>query len=87
MLLAEAIADEPETIADIQITNKEFLRVMRDLQRDIGSLARIVNQRDRAKLVACYKRIRRVLSSEPQFRIARAAFEKVTETQSAISRS
>jgi prephenate dehydrogenase len=86
MLLAEATADEPETIADIQIMNKEFVRVMRDLQRDIRSLARIVNQRDRAKLVARYKKIRRALSTEPQFRIARTTFEKVTETQSAISR-
>jgi prephenate dehydrogenase len=87
MLLAEATADEPETIAEIQIMNKEFPRVMRDLQRDIRSLARIVNQRDRAKLVARYKKIRRALSTEPQFRIARTTFEKVSETQSAISRS
>jgi prephenate dehydrogenase len=86
MLLAEAIADEPETTADIQIMNKEFLRVLQDLQRDIRSLARIVNQRDRAKLVARYKRIRKALSTEPQFRIARTTFEKVTETQSALSR-
>jgi prephenate dehydrogenase len=86
MLLAEAIADEPETIADIQILNKEFLRVMRDLQRDIRSLARIVNQRDRAKLVARYKKIRRALSTEPEFRVARATFEKVTEAQSAVSK-
>jgi prephenate dehydrogenase len=86
MLLAEAIADEPETIADIQIMNKEFLKVMRDFQRDIRSLARIVNQRDRAELVARYKKIRRALSTEPQFRIARTTFEKVAETQSAISR-
>jgi prephenate dehydrogenase len=86
MLLAEAIADEPETIADIQILNKEFLRVMRDLQRDIRSLARIVNQRDRAKLIARYKKIRRALSTEPQFKVARATFEKVTEAQSAVSK-
>ncbi|HXZ97832.1 MAG TPA: prephenate dehydrogenase/arogenate dehydrogenase family protein [Candidatus Acidoferrum sp.] len=86
MLLAQAIADEPETIADIQITNEEFLRVMRDLQRDIRSLARIVNQRDRARLVARYKKIRRTLATERQFRIARRTFEKVTETQSAVSR-
>jgi prephenate dehydrogenase len=86
MLLAEAIADEPETTADIQILNKEFLRVMRDLQRDIRSLARIVNEQDRTKLVARYKKIRRALSTEPQFRVARATFEKVTEAQSAVSK-
>jgi prephenate dehydrogenase len=86
MLLAEAIANEPETTADIQISNKEFLRVMRDLQRDIRSLARIVNEQDRTKLVARYKKIRRALSTEPQFRVARATFEKVTEAQSAVSK-
>ena len=86
MLLAETIADEPETIADIQILNKEFLKVMRDLQRDIRSLARIVNDQDKIKLVARYKKIRRALSTEPQFRAARATFEKVTEAQSAISK-
>ena len=87
MLLAEAIADEPETTADIQIMNDEFRKVLRDLQRDIRSLAIIVNKRDRAKLVARYKEIRKALSTDPQFRIARAAFEKVTEAQSAVSRS
>ena len=85
MLLAEAIADEPETTADIQIMNREFRRVLRDLQRNIRSLARIVNQRDRGKLVARYKEIRKALLSDPQFRVARTAFEKVTEAQSAIS--
>jgi prephenate dehydrogenase len=86
MLLAQAIADEPETTADIQIMNKQFRRVLRELQRDIRSLARIVNRRDRARLVAQYKKIRKALSSEQEFRVARATFEKVTETQSAISR-
>jgi prephenate dehydrogenase len=87
MLLAETIADEPETIADIQILNKEFLRVMRDLQRDIRTLARIVNEQDRTKLVARYKKIRRALSTEPQFKVARTTFEKVTEAQSAVSKA
>jgi hypothetical protein len=64
--------------------NEEFRKVLRDLQRDIRSLAIIVNKRDRAKLVARYKKIRKALSTDPQFRIARAAFEKVTEAQSAI---
>lgn len=86
MLLAETIADEPETIADIQILNREFLRVMRDLQRNIQSLARIVNEQDRTKLVARYKKIRKALLTEPQFRAARKTFEKVTEAQSAISK-
>ncbi len=84
MLLAEAIADEPETTADIQITNREFRRVLRDLQRNIRELARIVNQRDRAKLIARYKEIRKALLSDPQFRVARKAFEKITEAQSAV---
>jgi prephenate dehydrogenase len=86
MLLAQAIADEPETTADIQVMNKQFRRVLRELQGNIRLLARIVNRRDRARLVAQYKRIRKALSSEQEFRVARARFEKVTETQSAISR-
>jgi prephenate dehydrogenase len=86
MLLAEAIADEPETTADIQIMNKEFPRVLRDFQRNIRSLARIVNQRHRAKLLARYREIRKGLLTDSQFRVARAAFEKVTEAQSATSR-
>jgi prephenate dehydrogenase len=79
MLLAQAIADEPETTADIQIMNKQFRRVLRELQRDIRSLARIVNRRDRARLITQYKKIRRALSSEQEFRVARATFEKVAE--------
>lgn len=86
MLLAEAIASEPETTADIQIMNKEFRTVLRDLQRDIQALAEIVNRQDRAKLVARYKKVRKALSVDPGFRTARTAFEKVTETQSTISR-
>lgn len=86
MLLAEAIASEPETTADIQIMNKEFRTVLRDLQREIGALAKIVNKQDRAKLVARYKKVRKALSVDPGFRTARTEFEKVTETQSTISR-
>jgi len=86
MLLAEAIASDPETTADIQIMNKEFRKVLRDLQRDIQALAKIVNKQDRAKLVARYKKVRKALAADPEFRAARTAFEKVTETQSTISR-
>jgi prephenate dehydrogenase len=86
MLLAEAIADEPETTADIQVSNKEFLRVLRELQRNVRTLARIVNERDRSKLVTRYKKIRKSLCAEPELELARATFEKVTEAQSTISR-
>jgi prephenate dehydrogenase len=86
LLLAEAIADEPETTADIQTMNREFSVVLRDLQRNIQALAKIVNKQDRAKLVARYKQVRKALSVDPEFRTARTAFEKVAETQSAVSR-
>lgn len=86
MLLAETVASEPETTADIQIMNKEFRTVLRDLQRDIRSLAMIVNRQDRAELVARYKRIRERLSLDPEFSAARQVFEKVCETSSTISR-
>lgn len=86
MLLAETVASEPETTADIQIMNKEFGAVLRDLQRDIRSLARIVKGQDRAELVARYKSIRERLSVDPEFDAARGIFEKVCETSSAVSR-
>jgi prephenate dehydrogenase len=85
MLLAEAIADEPDTVADIQILNKEFPEVMRDFQRNIQWLAKIITKQDRTRLVARYRKIREALSADPQFRSARTTFEKVTEAQSAIS--
>ena len=86
MLLSEAIADEPETTADIQIMNKEFKAVLRDLQRNIQTLAKIVNKQDRARLVARYKQVKRALAADPEFKSARTTFEKVAETQSAKRR-
>lgn len=87
MLLAESIASEPETTADIQILNKEFRVVLRDLQREIQVLAETIDKQDRARLVARYKKVRKALSADPEFRTARTTFEKVTEAQSAISRN
>jgi prephenate dehydrogenase/chorismate mutase len=87
MLLAESVASEPETTADIQIMNKEFRAVLRDLQRNIGLLAETVNRRDRAKLLARYQRIREKLSSDPKFALAGEAFEKACEAASTYSRS
>ena len=87
MLLAEAIASEPETTADIQILNKEFHPVLRDLQREIRLLANMIDKQDRARLVARYRKVRETLSADPEFKDARTAFEKVTEAQSAISRN
>ena len=86
MLLAETVAVEPETTADIQITNREFVVVLRKLLQDIRSLARIVNARDRAELVARYKRIRALLSKDPEFGVARKEFEKICAASSTISR-
>lgn len=87
MLLAEAIANEPETIADIQISNRQFPAVLRELQREIRWLSEIVSKRDRAKLVSRYKQVRRALSADPEFRVARKTFERVTEAYSSATRS
>jgi prephenate dehydrogenase len=87
MLLAEVIAREPETVADIQIMNKEFRVVLRDLQREILALAKIVNRQDRAQLLGRYKQVRELLSADPKFRTAPRAFEKVLEAYSAAPRS
>jgi prephenate dehydrogenase len=85
MLLAETVASEPETTADIQIMNKEFAIILQGLQRDIRSLYQIVKRGDRAELVGRYERIRQRLSVDPKFDAARRTFEKVCETSSAIS--
>jgi len=87
MLLAEAIANEPETIADIQISNRQFPAVLRELQREIRWLSETVSKRDRAKLVSRYKQVRRALSADPEFRVARKTFERVTEAYSSATRS
>lgn len=86
MLLAEAIASEPETTADIQVMNKEFRAVLRNLQGDIQALAKMVYKQDRTRLVARYKKVAKALSADPGFRTAGTAFEEVTATQSRISR-
>ncbi len=86
MLLAEAIANEPETTADIQISNRQFLAVLNELQREIRWLSKTVSKRDRVKLLSRYKQVRRALSADPEFRVARKTFERVTETYSAATR-
>jgi len=87
MLLTQAIASEPGTVADIQISNRQFLAVLREFQREIRWLAEIVDKRDRAKLVSRYKQVRRALSTDPEFKVARKTFEKVTEAYSAATKS
>ena len=82
MLLAETVASEPETTADIQIMNKEFRVILRELQRNIGLLADIVNREDRAKLIARYQRTLGQLSSDPEFACAGEAFERACEAVS-----
>ena len=79
MLLAEMVASELETTADIQIMNKEFRVILRELERNIEWLAETVNRHDRAKLIARYKRILEQLSSDPEFHIAGEAFERACE--------
>ncbi len=85
MLLAESVASEPETTADIQIMNREFQSVLRQLQRNVGVLAGTVKRRDRAALVASYRQIQDRLQSDPNFAFAGAAFEKACEAASTIS--
>jgi len=86
MLLAETVASEPETTADIQIMNEDFEIILRGLQRDIRSLYQIVKRGDRAELVARYERIRQRISVDPKFDEARGTFEKICEMSHAISR-
>jgi prephenate dehydrogenase len=85
MLLAEMVASEPETTTDIQIMNKEFRSVLRELQRNIRILAGTVNRCDRAELVSRCKKVREGLSSDPKFALAGAAFERACEAVSASS--
>jgi prephenate dehydrogenase len=85
MLLAETVASEPETAADIQIMNKEFLVVLRHLQQNIRLLAEIVSRQERAELIAYYRRIREHLSSDPKFAQAGETFEKACEAISTDS--
>lgn len=87
MLLAEAVASEPETIADIQIMNKQFGSILRDLERDIRSLAKVLERHDRAELVARYTKIREHLSVDPEFATAQEAFERVTDLASQFLRN
>jgi len=82
MLLAEIVASEPETTADVQIMNKEFQGILHELERNIGLLAEIVDGHDRAKLVACYQRILEKLSSDPEFALAGEAFERACQAVS-----
>ncbi len=49
MLLAEAIANEPETTADIQISNRQFLAALNELQREIERLSSIVSKGGRGQ--------------------------------------
>jgi prephenate dehydrogenase/chorismate mutase len=86
MLLAETIASEPETTADIQIMNREFQGVLRELERNFKLLAEAVKSGNRTELIAHYKRIRKYLSSDPEFAIAGQALEKAYDVISVESR-
>jgi prephenate dehydrogenase/chorismate mutase len=85
LLLSEIIANDPETIADIQIMNKQFGYVLRDMQEEVESLATIVKRRDRPSLVAHYRRVRRLLTADPQFNVAPRIFEKAYDAVTAAS--
>lgn len=85
LLLSEIIANDPETIADIQIMNKQFGYVLKDMQQEVESLATIVKGRDRASLVAHYRRIRRLLAADPQFSVAPQRFEKAYDAVTTAS--
>lgn len=86
MLLAETVASEPETTADIQIMNTQFLSVLRDLQRNVKWLADTVKRQDRVELTAHFQRIQKRLSSDPEFAIAGQALEKACDVISIESR-
>jgi prephenate dehydrogenase/chorismate mutase len=79
MLLAEMVASEPETTADIQIMNKEFRAIMSELEWNIKSLAEIVDRHDRAKLIARYERILHQLSADREFALAGEKFERASQ--------
>jgi len=85
MLLAEAIAHEPETTVDIHIMNREFRHVLREFEQNVRILSKIVNSKDRTKLLAQYKRVSGNLAADPEFESAPTTFERVTEAQSAGS--
>lgn len=85
LLLAETIASEPETTADIQAMSKEFGPLLRELERQIRQLSRIVYRRDGTQLAAQYRRIRKSLSADPEFRFAQKKFETVCEALSGFS--
>jgi len=87
MLLAETVVNDPETTADIQIMNRQFAAVLRNLQRDIRSLGKVLNRGDRTELVSRYTRVRQLLSSDPEFGTARSRFEKLCEVASRSSES
>jgi chorismate mutase / prephenate dehydrogenase len=82
MLLAQTVGNEPQTTADILTLNREFRVVLRDLMRNTRLLAKIVNDRDREKLIRCHERIREHLSSDPKFPVREAAFESACEASS-----
>jgi prephenate dehydrogenase len=87
MLLAEAVANEPEVTTDIQVMNKEFRAILRDLQLNVRLLAETVNKEDRTNLLACYKQIRKRLSADPEFALAGEAFERVSQAASTYSKT
>ena len=87
MLLAEIVANEPETTTDIQVMNKEFRVILRDLQQNIRLLAVTVNRQDRARLLARYQQIRERLSSDPEFALAGETFERVSQAASTYSKT
>jgi prephenate dehydrogenase/chorismate mutase len=86
MLLAETVANEPETTADIQIMNTQFLSVLCDLERNVKWLADTVKRGNRAELITRFQRIRKRLSSDPEFAIAGQALEKAYNVISIESR-
>jgi len=79
LLLAETVASEPETTADIQVMNKEFRSVLRELERNIRVLAATVNNNNRAGLASRFQQIQESLSSDPKLAFAGAAFERACQ--------
>jgi len=85
LLLSEIIANDPETAADIQIMNKQFRRVLRDVRDEVESLATTVKRCDRLSLVAHYTQIGRLLAADPQFSVGPRIFEKAYDAMTRTS--
>jgi len=86
LLLSQVIASEPDTTADIQTMNRSARETLRDLQREIQTLVKTVERGNRSELIARYRRIRTLMSADPQFKVSGKAYEEACKAVLAITR-